>query len=363
MFMKRKKILSWSLAMAISLLLCGGGITYAKVTGPCSGCHTMHNSQDGNHMIYNPALDGNTLDGTDPIPYLTRGSCVGCHTGTNIEGSRPFVFSATEPTYGVGGNTLAGGNFYWATVDGRNGHNVKGIPSMSIDNLLNGGAPGDATGCTTPGTCHVSLFNTSVDTGCEGCHREPKHHAPQQADGAPALEVNGWFRFLSGHDDGEGDGVVGIEDDDWEYQQTAYTHNDYLGKVNPDDDGGFGFAGATANTMTAFCTGCHGYFHDQQDGSSWIRHPSDAVLGTGECASYTSYDPIVPVARPILSGFETNVVYPDNDMVMCLSCHRAHGSPYSDMLRWDYTDMVVGNNGIYAGTGCFKCHSEKDGSE
>ncbi|MBT9438436.1 MAG: hypothetical protein GAS50_04495 [Desulfobacterales bacterium] len=59
--MKRKKILSWSLAMAISLLLCGGGISYAKVTGVCSNCHTMHNSEDGGNMILNPALDGTDL--------------------------------------------------------------------------------------------------------------------------------------------------------------------------------------------------------------------------------------------------------------------------------------------------------------
>jgi hypothetical protein len=51
-----------------------------------------------------------------------------------------------------------------------------------------------------------------------------------------------------------------------------------------------------------------------------------------------------------------------NVYVMCLSCHRAHGSPYNDMLRWDYDGMVAGNGsgGGNDGTGCFKCHSEKD---
>lgn len=48
-------------------------------------------------------------------------------------------------------------------------------------------------------------------------------------------------------------------------------------------------------------------------------------------------------------------------MVFCLSCHRAHGSPYPDMLRFDYSEMQAGGGGA-TGTGCFKCHSAKDGS-
>ncbi len=338
MFMKRKKILSWSLAMTISLLLCGGGIAYAKVTGPCADCHTMHNSQDGNNMIFNT-----TIDGTGPNPYLTRGSCVGCHTGTNIEGSRPFVFSTTEPNYA---NTLAGGNFYWATTNGAKGHNVKGIPSMSADSLLSA-APGNRVSCGIEDNCHTSLFTTtSVDTGCEGCHLEPKHHAPQQAEGAPALAVNGYFRFLSGHD--SGDGVHGIEDSRWEFAPTPTAHNEYLGSTT-----------ATANTMTGYCIGCHGNFHVQKDGNNWIRHPSDAALPiTGEYAAYTAYDPNVPVARPSLTAV-SGTVTPGTDMVMCLSCHRAHGSPNNDMLRWSYTGMVAGGGGA-DGTGCFTCHSEKD---
>jgi len=41
---------------------------------------------------------------------------------------------------------------------------------------------------------------------------------------------------------------------------------------------------------------------------------------------------------------------------MCLSCHVAHGSPYADMLRWDYGTMVAGGGGS---GGCFTCHTQK----
>ena len=118
------------------------------------------------------------------------------------------------------------------------------------------------------------------------------------------------------------------------------------------------------STMTAYCTGCHGNFHTQVDvNANWIRHPSDAILPTtGEYAAYTTYDPIAPVARPSLTTIGTaETVVPGTDMVMCLSCHRAHGSPYDDMLRWNYDPGTkAGGGGVSDGTGCFVCHTEKD---
>ena len=101
--------------------------------------------------------------------------------------------------------------------------------------------------------------------------------------------------------------------------------------------------------MTGYCTGCHGDFHIEDDataGSPWIRHPSDLIIpNSGEYASAFgasggtgTYDPLVPVARPSLSGWTVPVstVTLGTDLVMCLSCHRAHASPYFKMLRWDY---------------------------
>jgi hypothetical protein len=334
------------------------------VTGNCANCHTMHNSQGGIHMILNTDIDG-TSGGAHGggYPSLTRGSCVGCHTGTNSGGSRPFVYNTSEPTYGT--DTLAGGNFYWAIANDAKGHNVKGIPGMTADTLSE--APGNPYTCAN--SCHLSLFNAqesgvALITGCQGCHLEPKHHAPQQAVGAPALAANGYFRFLSGHQSGTGFGVEGIEDADWQYTKGATDHNEYLGHVG-DHENAAGFYNLN-NTMTAYCCGCHGNFHWQRDGAgasaNWIRHPSDAVLpNTGEYTDYTTYDPGVPVARPNLGTIaDTGLVANNADMVMCLSCHRAHGSPNDDMLRWDYSGMVAGNGGAATGTGCFKCHSEKD---
>ncbi len=358
----KKSLITLAVMLAVAALVtvfCGSAM--AKVTGPCSDCHTMHNSQDNSHMILNTDIDG--TEGTDGGGYtsLTRGTCIGCHTGDVNSGPIPFVNSATDP----GETYLAGGNFYWVAQPGGSakGHNVKGIPGMAADAVLTA-APGAATGCAE--SCHVTLFepkSDTLDTGCQGCHLAPKHHALQQAAGAPALKVNGFFRFLSGHSVTPeiAPGVEGIEDDDWQYTNDANDHNEYLGLVSANSLGGFDNIGG--NTMTAYCTGCHGKFHTQSDvNNDWIRHPSDAVLpDTGEYLGYTIYDPIAPVARPDLTTIaDTGSVANNSDMVMCLSCHRAHGSPNDDLLRWDYKDMVAGDDTKTGG--CFVCHTTKNGS-
>jgi predicted CXXCH cytochrome family protein len=127
--------------------------------------------------------------------------------------------------------------------------------------------------------------------------------------------------------------------------------------------------------MTAFCTGCHSNFHHQfgatpdggmSSGSAWIRHPSDVLIpDRGEYANATSYDPIAPVGRTALvagdaTGMLTDYsVTPGSDVVTCISCHRPHGSPYPDMLRWDYDTCVTETT--QTDCGCFACHTAKDG--
>ncbi|NOZ26181.1 MAG: cytochrome c3 family protein, partial [Nitrospirae bacterium] len=44
------------------------------------------------------------------------------------------------------------------------------------------------------------------------------------------------------------------------------------------------------------------------------------------------------------------------DRVICLSCHRAHGSPYFKMLRWDYRSTTLAT----ALSGCNACHTSKN---
>jgi predicted CXXCH cytochrome family protein len=181
--------------------------------------------------------------------------------------------------------------------------------------------------------------------------------------GSEVGDTDGYYRFLKGAHSSDR-GVCGIEHPQWNYGATASSHNEYLGnEASLESLGSFNVLG---NTMTAYCTGCHPYFHTEVDGNgNWIRHPSDAVIKNereyanafGAAGSGTgTYDPDVPVARPSLSAVSGTVTL-GTDLVMCLSCHVAHGSPNHDMLRWDYTTMIAGGGGS---GGCFTCHTEKD---
>jgi len=369
---------------------------FAHVSGPCSNCHTMHYSQDGQPL------------GTDgPHQHLLiekqgghhSSACVTCHssqtssTYEDLGGCKvPIVFyyGSSEPT-----TYLAGGNFWWVKEglgnDDTKGHNV--FLGEDDDNLSK--APGATIISCGTNSCHKNLsqkYGGEVDPeiskgivlkdkyGCQGCHLNVKHHAKDHPNGESGLVTSadqGWYRFLSGHMIGDTPrGVIGYEHGLWEAglhdgtsHQDATDHNEYLGFHDPGGGWGFGLLG---NTTTGFCTGCHGAFHDEQysgtyPSGTWLRHPSDAKIpNSGEYANVGgdshSYDPLSPVAKPTVDTTPDTTVNPGTDMVMCLSCHRPHGSPYPDLLRWDYLSQEAGGD-PGEGTldqGCFYCHTQKD---
>jgi hypothetical protein len=129
-------------------------------------------------------------------------------------------------------------------------------------------------------------------------------------------------------------------------------------------------------TMTGFCITCHSSFHSSgaTNGTSgaFLRHPSDYVIpNRGEYANYTSFDATAPVARPVeefVGSFtQSPAVRPGTDMVMCLSCHVSHASPYDGMLRFDYAAQTSYMRAGYfptvpeaqAAGGCLACHTTK----
>lgn len=193
--------------------------------------------------------------------------------------------------------------------------------------------------------------------GCRGCHVFTYHH-----------EDNSVYRFLKGHGGSVvanveprkdiatyTDYVRGVEDDDWE-QESVTDHNWYLGTTDDYNSNWNGLL--TKQTVTAFCSGCHHDFHGSSymgSPGNWIRHPSDfAYPNTGEYAGYnpvSNYNATAPVGW-------TDTTTPSGPVVMCLSCHVAHGSQYSDLLRWDYSAIVAGGGSSSAG--CFVCHTTKD---
>lgn len=338
----------------------------AKVTGLCSNCHTMHNSQGGAPM----ATYGSTNPenpGTGPKEFLARGTCFGCHgqvTANNIE---TIGGSDIPQVYHTNATDLAAGNFYHITKGSGSdafGHNIKQLANAEDDADLNN-PPGDQYAQT--GIVAGSVGTTFTCAGAYGCHGDRgttgnwaamkgAHHTDDTSiDG---LSTGTSYRFLNG--------VLGLENPTSSWQNVSSTdHNEYKGINGP----GALTAGATSpanNTISGLCAECHGYYHGTGatetggTASPWKRHPSDFSLPTsGEYASYTTYSVVAPVARVTITGSISGTVDPtgtDDDIIMCLSCHGAHATANYKFMRWDYKSTTLST----ALSGCNVCHTSKN---
>lgn len=385
-----------TLLMAVGLVFIYAhtGFAWSSMYGVCSDCHTMHNSQDNLSMRF---------DGVDqPAPLLLRGDCVTCHTGLNAinsgaataasaniatssstskyapvdtvqgPGFMPRVMGDTEPDYYFGDRTgrnntsLAGGSFWWVQTNERYGHNVAEYYYGKPDGKYGNNPPGGGESLSRQLRC----------AGIDGCHGnrsvenplkalEGGHHANTvslRTDASSYGPTNDYqtgrsYRFLRG--------VKGIEDADWEFTANSIDHNIYIGTIRNSEN-----QVASPATIDNFCASCHPDFHSTQTGnanvgisgpdgftSPWLRHPTDYAMPlTGDYAAYTKYSTGTPVGR-IWSQVDADpdqVATSGQRIVTCLSCHRAHGSPYYAMLRWDYRGFPASVT-----NGCGICHSTK----
>jgi len=151
---------------------------------------------------------------------------------------------------------------------------------------------------------------------CASCHKNVRHHATKAG-----------YRFL-------GKNIEGIGDPLYEHGEG---HNIY-------------------QSGDQYCIACHANFcgsENQRSDAGWIRHPTNTPLPmNGEYEEY-AYRKDVPVSYP-----DPNKPERANARVMCMSCHRPHGTPYPYLLRWDYSKVVAGDGDN--STGCFACHRTKD---
>jgi len=364
------------------------------VTGTCSSCHTMHNSMEGKPVAFTRSSTGEEVKRAEPFINLLKTDCLGCHTNPGSEtivnvgdAVVPVVFNILEPTYppvSTGHDvtsTLAGGNFYWFFANGDEyGHNVYGIsngnpdpndPLKDPDARLSYAPGGVDHEAECADSCHKTL--ATPESGCQGCH-VPMHHA--DSAGAVAGQGKGWFRFLGSvmqhyNDPNQKitEGVVGIETSDWEQQPTSTNHNIYQGKYITPPPQTPSPADATytsyldSGSISQKCIGCHKQFHEETiAGPTWIRHPvSVKIPDSGEFTNFTTYDPMVPVERPDVTDANVGGINLGSDLVSCISCHRAHGSPYPAMLRWNYREWpgIDPNTNEPYFDGCAVCHTNK----
>ena len=379
-----------SLALWVVLfspLVCLAGMT----SGKCVDCHTMHDSQD-NSALARAGIFG-ALSG--PQDMLLKLDCIACHTGTNTGATdvspyeSPFVDDSSGAVIymntgtEIGANTLAGGTFYWVRTDSdAMGHNVNQLTGADTGRFTK--VPGDpATDyffleCAGTNGCHGdrSAGNDVPIVAMKGSHHNNDHTIWKDGTTLPKS-----YRFLNG--------IQGYGSSKYEYPGattlTRNEHNRYFGKVRNDqsDPAAPDFQANSVNgTISGFCALCHQDFHNGNNslgifGSGvWIRHPTDydmsdsvsskeyldynfKVMGTTGGQRY--YNVVAPLSTAVKNTTPQEFVFTgsNNDaIVMCISCHRAHGSEFHSALRWNYRDWPSSASKSY--DGCSICHATKD---
>ncbi|MBU0730579.1 MAG: hypothetical protein KKE17_14745 [Proteobacteria bacterium] len=329
---------------AAGFFLLYAGSAYAAITGVCSNCHTMHNSQNGSQVT-------GVLQGA-----LLNDDCAGCHSGPGNDANHlddvngaPLVVATTPPSTGGTApyNYLPGGFFYDASVTGDKAfHNVQSpalgslLADVDIGNTPPGWEAGEAPAGMPTGATWTTQLQCAGSSGCHGNHAQSDQNAAISGwhhGGAAGTE----YRMLSG--------ISGVESATYVVTGNRYSA---VNRTN------------ATNTISALCAQCHGAFHgenaDTISSGAWVRHPTDLRLSNavnGDNHNAFAGNAEVPVGS-VGAGAP---VAATNAYVICISCHVAHGGPYADLLRWDYTLISANTQGAGKGTGCFRCHTGKDG--
>jgi len=207
--------------------------------------------------------------------------------------------------------------------------------------------------------CHGDKTVSEQISAVKGSHHY-KDHKVWQSGASLATS----YRML--------DEIQGFGDADYEYRPTDLKHNKYYGIDRTTE------TETAVGTISSQCARCHENYHNGPGDlvpsntlgtGVWLRHPidfdmSNAVSSTeyqlyNGSSSYGNniYSVISPVATAdITTTLNKSIFNQANDaLVMCLSCHRAHGSPYAGSLRWDYKAWpAAGYNG------CAVCHTTKN---
>jgi hypothetical protein len=287
----------------------------------CAGCHTMHNSQDG-ALVDPDSPTGNAYLLKDATPSDT---CLSCHAGYG--------------QLGDGTGRGPGGDFYWTTVDvswvahgstntveGReHGHNMDAPGHGLVEDDVLTSAPG--------GTFDATYL------GCNSCHD-------------PHGNTN--FRLL-----------YGVGDTEANYPGAGYTFSEPAPiaegnsrKTNTGDSGEelIGQHTAYISGMSDWCANCHSGMHSDMT-SSYV-HPAGEDLGSDISGNYnayvtsnnttggayaTAYLPLVPFEDSANTTSSTTGTT-GTSQVMCLTCHRAHASPFPDAGRWDFGETFLADS-------------------
>jgi cytochrome c553 len=342
--------------------------------GACEGCHTMHNSLEGEAMA--PVLPQYQSG-----PYLLRGTdassaCLNCHQERGQTTDHLVsTADADMPTGSPPRQLTPAGDFGWlkksytwttdwgsGTSPGeRHGHNI-----IAADY----GYVADQTNALSPSDSYPSAY-----LACHSCH-DPHGQYRRFADGSMA--TTGLPIFDSGSYADSPDPIAGVS------AAGVYRHLAGVGYQPKSLPGSLAFqhpspdavsparynrSEALTQTRVAYgrgfsewCANCHPAMlsNGYTSGMPGLRHPAgnDAPLGAVVAASYaayvvsgnlrgsveTSYSSLTPFEEAIgdyatlkahARDDDTYLAGPAPDAnVSCLSCHRSHASGFDSKLRY-----------------------------
>ncbi len=112
--------------------------------------------------------------------------------------------------------------------------------------------------------------------------------------------------------------------------------------------------------VSEWCSNCHGPSYHEGPTVDGFEHPSDRSLGGRISATYNAYNGDTdPVGGSVATAYLAQVPFEDagseisstrgaapSSRVMCLTCHRAHGSSAPSAGRWDFNVALLADDGV-----------------
>jgi hypothetical protein len=328
-----------SIATAMMFSLCLTGVAFAFHDGGvahCDGCHSMH---------------GGATSG----PSLQKGSdasstCLNCHNGAN-----GYHVSSAD-----GSNKNEGGDFHW-TKDNGYTYVVRGTTktfdyNKAGHNMLAAdfGMANDANLTMAPGGSFPA-----AGFSCTGCHDPHGQANGGTVGGALPISVSGSYGAVPAPGTQAGNYRILYDS-----AKVGFSEDSPIARAS----GSNGASVQYGSGMSGWCANCHiGFYATTSSGG---MHPTDrAVQGTynnyvatgnftGTIAN--AYDPLVPIERGVTTASSdlpdptdqatAGVGVDGSSKVMCLSCHRAHGSAFGNALRGDMSEAFLAETWITLGS-------------
>ena len=354
---------------AVVCLMTAGLVSLSKAfhsggVGNCDGCHSMHAGKKSGSYLLIGADDSST--------------CLSCHAQANRAAATYNVMTYPVPAAGSAPVMMTpGGDFAWllksytysvkgttATENGhRHGHNVVaadfGITADPDLSTSPGGTfPATSMGCSSCHDPHGKYRRIGGDTTYTVATRGGPIIGSGSYSNSPvptATQAVGSYRLLAGTGHSQNGGTLAINYPGVPVASVPAVYNQSEAVRQVRVAYGTAATGRGVTTWGLWCATCHASMHSTGN----YVHPIDQALGTNIAVIYrryissgnltgsaaSSYLSLVPfmentrdhaVLKTHASNIDSYLSGPGpSDQVSCPSCHRAHASGWSHMMRWN----------------------------